>query len=177
MYEICFGIAPLNWSESNHNLRRLGKKDHKTTLIILLLVVREFLHHIEPPSAGKLRRTLALVLETKLFVIRNHLLMSDKRSLVSNILLRQPIKIGLHDRRAQTFVLELRQNSKRVDGDRATLLLVPYLSIGRVVGGDRHVVIVDGVTVRLGGDDVTQQDGFAVRGATVDRGGGGVCGD
>ena len=74
-------------------------------------------------------------------------------------------------------MLELRQDSERVDGDRAAFLLVSQRRVGRVVGGDGHVTVVDGAAVGLSGDDVAQQDALARGGATVDRGGGGVCGD
>jgi hypothetical protein len=103
--------------------------------------------------------------------------MSDQSSPISNILLRQPVKISLHDGRAETLVLELGQDSERVDGDGAAFLLVSQGRIGGVVRWDSHVAVVDGAAVGFGGDDVAQQDALALGGAAVDRGGGGVCGD
>jgi len=143
----------------------------------LLLIIANLLDHVEPTSAAELRRTLTLVLEPELLIVRDHLLVRDQGSFVSNILLGQAVEVSLHESRAETFVLKLWQNSKRVDGNCAALLLVSQRRVGRVVGRDCHVVVAHGAAIGLGGDDVAQQDRLAVRSATVDRSGGGVCRD
>lgn len=101
--------------------------------------------------------------------------MRDQCRAVRNVLLRQAVEVGLQQRRAEAFALELREDGERVDGDGAAFLLVAEGRVGWVVRGQRHVGVGDDGVGRLGGDDVAEQDGFAVRGAAVDglRGGGG----
>lgn len=93
-------------------------------LIVLILIIANLLDHVEPTPAAKLRSALALVLESEFLVIRDHFLVGNQSSSVSNILLGQAIEIRLHESRAEAFVLEFGQDSERVDSDRAAFLLV-----------------------------------------------------
>lgn len=103
---------------------RARKSALEIKLVIRVFLDGDVLDHIEPASAAKLRSALAAVLEAEFLVIRNHILMSNERSLVSHILLSKSVKIRLHKRRAETFALERRQDGERVDRHGTAFLLV-----------------------------------------------------
>jgi len=141
--------------------------------LIIIPIISNILHHIKPPPTAKLRTALAPILKPKPFIIRNHLLMRNQRRLVSNILLRKPVDVRLHQRRAEALVLEIGQDGERVDGDGAAVGLVAEGFVVGVVRGDAHVFVGDGQACGHCRDDVAEEDEFALRGAGVDWGGGG----
>lgn len=99
-------------------------------LLLIVIFDGHVLDHVEPSATAELRAALALVLEPKLLVVRDHVLVGNESSAVNDILLSQSVEVGFQERRPEAFALKVRQNSERVDGGCAAFLLVTQCRVG-----------------------------------------------